>query len=327
MPFNFIVHARGTGKTFGTLQYAVDNHIPFIYMRRTQTALDLVNNNKKSPFKPLNEKLGYNIYPFPDGSGSAVFCEGGYNKKGKLIPRGEPYGISLALSTVASVRGVGMGDYDLLFYDEFIREQHEKPMNGEGAAFANAYETLNRNRELDGDPPMLCICAANSNDLGNPIFVYFGLVEEAIKLQKSGRDFILLQDRGVGLFIPHNSPISERKKDTALYRMARNSDFQGMALRNTFMIEGEDTINSANLSEYKPLVTVGVLTVYEHKSNNTYFVSFHKSGNPEVYKNERIELLRFKARYMWLWGAHMEKTVVFETYSAMKIFEEYYKIA
>ena len=98
-----------------------------------------------------------------------------------------------------------------------------------------------------------------------------------------------------------------------------------MALHNTFRIEGEQQIGSRNLQEYRPVLTVGVLTVYEHKSREEYYVSFHKSGSGESYTDERIELLRFKDKNMWLWGAHMDRAIIFETYSAMRLFEEYFK--
>lgn len=324
MPFVMIVGARGTGKTYGCLETLIEDETRFILMRRTQKTLDKINKPAFSPFNDLNKAHGWSIYPFAAGEGSASYMDGEYDERNKLIPGEKTYGISLALSTVATMRGVGLSDYEVLFYDEFIKEAHEKPIPNEGAAFANAYETINRNRELQGRPPLICVCAANSNDLGNPLFVYLGLVEEAIKLQKSDRDYTILPDRGVALFMPHKSPISEMKKDTALYKLTHNTSYGDMALRNTFLIEGEDTINSVNLREYKPLVSPGVLTVYEHRTQEGYFVSFHRSGSPERFREERIELLRFKNKYMWLWGEHMQKRVVFETYSAMKIFESYY---
>ena len=324
MPFNLIVHARGTGKTYGTLEMAIEDQIKFILMRRTEKTVKTIIKPAFSPFKELNSNQDLNMFAFPEGDGSALYRHGEYDDKGKLHASGDVLGMCVALSTIATMRGVGLSDYDLLFFDEFIKEDHEKPMMNEGAAFANAYETINRNRELQGWPALRCICAANSNDLGNPLFVYLGLTEQAIKLQQSGNDFAILKDRGVGLFIPHNSPISEKKKDTALYRLTQNTEYSDMALRNHFMIEGEDTINSVNLREYKPLVTAGVLTVYEHRTEPVYFVSFHKSGSPETYKAERIELLRFKNKYMWLWGEHMLRHIMFETYSSMKIFESYF---
>ena len=326
-PFNFLVGARGTGKTYGGFKTVIEDDIRFMWMRRTLSAAKKVNDINTCPINELNQKEGWNIHPFPEGDGLASFREGEYDDSGKLRPKGDMLGLSTALSTLATLRGVGLTNLDLWIYDEFIKEPHERPIPHEGEAFVNAYETINRNRELQGRAPLQFLGMANSNDLGNPIFVYLGLVEYAIKLQKSAQDYMLLPDRGIALFMPHRSPISEKKAGTALYRMTQNTDFRNMALKNAFYIEGEDTILSVNLQEYKPVVTVGALTVYEHKSKQEYFVSFHRSGTPDTYKAERIELLRFKNRYLWLWGEHMEKNILFETYSALKIFEEYFKTA
>lgn len=325
MTFNWIVGARGIGKTYGALKTCVEDHLSFVLMRRLQSVTDDINKPDFSPFIRLNADMGWNVQPFTAGKGSAMFAQAKAAEKGKIVPDGPPLGITTSLSTIAHMRGLGVDEYKILLYDEFIPEAHERPLRKEGEAFDNAYETLNRNRELEGRPPLIVLGLANSNDIGNPMFVHYGLVELAIKLQNSRSDFLLLKDRGIGLFMPKSSPISQRKADTALYRMTKGKEFRDMALRNAFMIEGADTIQSMDLHGYKPLVSVGVLTIYEARAGEGYYVSFHRSGNPPIYKAERIELLRFKNAWISLWRAHMNKLIYFETYSAMKIFEDYYK--
>ena len=49
--FNFLVGGRGIGKTYGALKYVVDNNIPFVFMRRTQTQLDVLMKDEYQPFK------------------------------------------------------------------------------------------------------------------------------------------------------------------------------------------------------------------------------------------------------------------------------------
>lgn len=324
MPFILLIGARGTGKTYGAAVDVIEERIPFVWMRRLQTATDEINKVDFSIYKTINRKLGWNVYPFKAGKYSAVYRDGEYNDKGKLVATSEPYGITTSLSTVAHLRGIDVQEAKILIYDEFIPEEHERPMRGEGAAYLNAYETINRNREFDGEPPLISLCMANSNDLGNPLMVEMELVEAAIKLQKSKREYMLLEDRGIALIMPKYSPISQRKASTALYKMTANQKFAGMALRNTFAIEGEAQIGSRDLKEYRPVLTVGSLTVYEHKSKEQYYVSHHHAGTAETYTDERIELLRFKDHNMWLWGAHMDRLVLFETYSAMRLLEEYF---
>ena len=87
----------------------------------------------------------------------------------------------------------------LWIFDEFIPERHERPIKNEGAAFLNAYETMNRNRELQGYKPIQTLCLANANDLGNPIFMELGLVSRAMRMQQTGKTMSLLRDRGIGI--------------------------------------------------------------------------------------------------------------------------------
>ena len=53
----FMVGARAIGKTFGALKYALDHGVKFIFMRRTQTQVDLIKSDDLSPFRAL-EQLG-----------------------------------------------------------------------------------------------------------------------------------------------------------------------------------------------------------------------------------------------------------------------------
>ena len=56
--FIFMVGARGIGKTFGFLKYLIDKQIKFIYMRRTQTQIDMIKSDELNPFKALRIELG-----------------------------------------------------------------------------------------------------------------------------------------------------------------------------------------------------------------------------------------------------------------------------
>ena len=52
-PFIFLIHGRGTGKTYGACKYVLDKGEKFVYLRRTQTEADLCSSAEFSPFKPL----------------------------------------------------------------------------------------------------------------------------------------------------------------------------------------------------------------------------------------------------------------------------------
>ena len=97
----------------------------------------------------------------------------------------------LALSTISNVRGFDATDRDVLIYDEFIPERHERPIKDEATAFFNAIETIQRNRELEGKDPLTVLCLANANELANPLFIELKLVKRAMALIRKGIEFEL----------------------------------------------------------------------------------------------------------------------------------------
>lgn len=313
LPFNFIVGGRGTGKTYTSLETIIEDNIKFIYMRRTQTQTDLINKPEFSPFKSLNRDFGWNI-----GSQSLSKYNAGYYQQqeqdGRMVCCGSPIGYSCALSTVSNMRGFDASDVDVLIYDEFIPEKHERPIKNEGAAFLNACETINRNRELSGRKPLQTICLANANDLANPIFMELRLVRKAEQMRRKKQEIYIDRERGIGLFILDKSPISSQKKTTALYRLTSGSNFERMSLDNDFSGEEIGRISSRPIAEYKPIVSVGEITIYEHKSKRSYYISTHKAGSPPTFGTGDAERARFIRMYRWVWDEYMENNIEFEEY-------------
>jgi len=313
LPFIFIVGGRGTGKTYGGLEYAVESDTKFIYMRRTQTQADLINKPDFSPFKSLNKDKNWKV-----GTTSISKYNSGFYRQeeidGGLQCYGSPLGYTCALSTISNMRGFDASDVELFVYDEFIPEKHERPIKEEGSAFFNSFETINRNRELKGEKPVQVLCCANAVYLANPIFMELGIVRKAVQMKRSKQELYINKERGLVVIILENSPISERKRETALYRLTRGTKFAGMSLDNDFSGEEVGRIKSKPLKEYKPLVSVGEITIYEHKSNRSYYVSTHKTGSPITFGPGDVERSRFRRMYTWIWDEYMDNNIEFEEY-------------
>lgn len=311
LPFNFVVGGRATGKTYTALKTQIEDDAVFMFMRRTQTQADLINKPEFSPFKPINADNGWNIGAQTITKYNSAFYEM-VEDGDKLVPQGKPKGYTCALSTISNMRGFDASDVVTLIYDEFIPERHERPLKNEGVAFLNAYETINRNRELKGAPPLQVIGLANANDLANPIFMELNLVRKAEQMRRRGQEVSIDRTRGVGLFLLNNSPISEKKQNTALYKLSRGSEFSEMSLNNNFTCEEAAIIKSRNLSEYKPVVAIGEICIYEHKSTGRLYVSTHTIGTPPYYSPGEIDRRRFQRQYGWVWFAYMSNNVDFE---------------
>lgn len=324
LPFNFIVGGRGTGKTYTALKEEYINDEMFMLMRRTQTQLDTIGRKDFSPFKTLNRDLGINVGIVQVSKYNGAFynmVEG--EKPGTCVPCGPPIGYTCALSTVANLRGFDAQDVQTLIYDEFIPEHHERPIKNEGRAFLNAYETINRNRELMGKKPLTVLALANANDLANPIFLELGIATKAEKMIKNGKEISIDERRGIGLFMLQNSPVSKEKRKTALYRLTENSDFMSMSIDNIFAHDTGSIITSSNLKQYKPVVAIGELCVYKHKANRHYYCSTHISGAPEFFGANDIERRRFAKAYSWLWLEYLSRNIVFESQLCEKLLTKY----
>lgn len=312
LPFIFITGGRATGKTYTTLDTVYREKIMFMFMRRLQSQVDIINKPQFSPFKPHNRNNGWKVTTAPISKYNGAFYNG-VEEDDKIVPAGAPIGYTCALSTVANLRGFDASDVDALIYDEFIPERHERPLKNEGQALLNAYETINRNRELTGRKPLQLIALANANDLANPIFLELGLVSKAEKMRREGKTVSIDESRGVGMFMLDDSPISRQKSGTALYKLTQNGDFSKMSLENDFVRNDSGRIISRKLSAYKPLVAVGEITIYQHRADHRFYVSSHFSGNPPRFGSGGVDRERFAKSFGWLWLENLCGTVEFES--------------
>lgn len=316
MPFNFIVGGRATGKTYGALLTAYRQNIRFILMRRTQTQCDLINKPEFNPYKAINTDIERNI---------TVKSISKYNSK--IIEETEEnekiIGYTCALSTISNMRGFDASDVSLLIYDEFIPEKHERSLKNEGTAFLNAYETINRNRELKGFDPVQVLCLANAFNIANPIFLELGLVGRCEKMKNSGQELYIDKERGILIVMLYKSKISKAKADTALYKLSSGS-YSEMALSNDFIYNSNDNIKSLPLTEYKLICTVGEISIYRHKSKRVYYISEHRTGSAPIYKSDEVNLMRYRKNHgIILYSAYMRNNITFENMLTKSLFELY----
>ena len=321
-PFNFITGGRGTGKTYSALKYAIENGIKFILLRRTQQQCDIINTPEFNIFRPLNAGEGWNIGSKKISKQNAAFYRMEEVDE-KEVASGEPLGYTAALSTLSNMRGFDASDVGLLIYDEFCPERHERLIKHEAEAFFNAVETINRNRELSGKPPITCLCLANSNDLANPIYVSLGILSTIDKMRSKGREVYENRERGLLVISLKNSPISERKSKTALYRLTEGSDFAGMAINNDYVSDVPSKIRHVPLAECRPIVTVGKITVYKHKNNSYLYISIHKSGVCPEFGTDETAIKRFRRAWGWIWEEYMSDRIIFEEYACEILLTKY----
>lgn len=315
VPFIFMIGARGIGKTFGAIDALYANKWQSIFLRRTQTQADEISVPTLSPVKPVCSWYGvdYKIESISKSLKGVTFGD-----------MEEPLMYSGALSTLHNLRGFDASETTHFFYDEFIPQPNEKPIQHEGEAFLNAYETMNRNRELKGLPPMQFVGMSNSNRLDNPLFMDLNMVTFCDKLFSKGYCFAIDENRGFAVINFEDSPISKRKNETALYKFSRGTDFAAMALDNEFR-DYRTPSKSYPLKALVPMANVGEITICRVKGVDKGFVIAHILKAPEKFNNDEKGLAYFYtsgfAKAFWL--LYLEENMEFESYYAESLFKKY----
>ena len=313
-PFNFICGGRGTGKTYDALRTARNKGIKFILLRRTQAQADLISKPEFSVFKPLNEDQGWNIIPERVSKYNSAFVENDVQ-----------IGYTVALSTLSNMRGFDASDVQIIIYDEFIPEKHERPIKNEADALWNAYETINRNRELKGVAPVQLLCLANANDITNPVFESLGLIRIADRMQKKGTEIWTDDKRGIQLIMLHRSPISRKKGQTVLYNLTEGSGFSRMSLDNSFNVDRQH-VRPRPLGEYTPVCGIGELFIYRHKSDPRLYCTTHKAGVfSRHFTTSDTDLLFYRRIFCHHWEMYIQNQIDFEDVLSEKLFLHFWE--
>lgn len=306
----FCVGGRGIGKTYSTIKWMLENNKKFILLRRTQNESDLQSNAMTSSLTKVLNACGVN-YKFARIS----------NKVGVVFIDDEPMIYLCALSTFASIRGVNFDAVDYIVFDEFIKEPHVKAIKAEGMALMNLYESVNRNRIIDGIEEVTLLCLANSMDIANDTFIQFDLVTIAESMIETGDEIYM--DGDILLIIAQNSPISKAKQDGVLYRNA-GEEYASMAIKNEFILNDFTYITKKNLRDYKVVLNVGDLYLYKHKAYGEYYVTFTKATTSKRYTTSNADLERFKRAEWRYYLKYLDGYIYFENYKACALFEKYY---
>ena len=315
-PFIVVMNGRGTGKTFGALQYVIERGVKFILMRRTQTQVELLRTDELSPFKAVNRANNWEITVSPINK----YVSGVYRPLDE--ERKELCGYILALSTFSNLRGFDASDVKLIIYDEFIPEPHDRPIKQEGQAFLNCYESINRNRELSGQVPLKVLLLSNTNTMYSPILESLGVLSTVEKMKRHNKEYSRYKNL-VSVYMPVASPISEAKRATVLYQIASNGDFVNMAIDNAFSTGDTEYIGSKPLNEYLPLVSCAGIIIHRHKSADSFYVTENNSGRID-YGQSKTEKIRFSTKYGYLYFKYIKGKITFQNFSCKMFFEWYF---
>lgn len=209
---NFIVGARGCGKTYGVKKWCVKNFIKkghkFIYLRRIkdeikgQDLLKFFDDIREDP-----ELKGHVLKVM----GTQFYCDG-------LV-----CGEAVNLSVQQSKKSVSYQDVYTIMYDEFIIEKgYQKYLPNEVIHLYNFMDTVFRHRE-----GCRCICLANSVRWSNPYFIFFKFVPMHTGIQVAKEGTVLL-------YIYTNEKYKEMRKESKFAKMIKDTMYEELAIENKF---------------------------------------------------------------------------------------------
>ncbi len=305
------IGGRGIGKTYSALRYVMKENICFMYLRRSQKELDICATQAGNPFKKLNSDYGYS-YEISGGDISTITqkeCEKSVLK-----------GYAGALSTFSNVRGADFSDVKIIIYDEFIAEKTNRcTIRNEWDALLNLIETVNRNRELEGEESVKIILLSNSTNIESDILAQSGLIPTIESMKRKSQKRMEDARRGIYLELCE-AGISEEKTFTALYKLAGNGEYAEHALKNEFSYDSNYDIKNVKLSEYVPICSYEGCTVFKHKSKCSYYIAQIKAQCPAFTKNNKG---LFKRNfYPALKEAELTSTLFYDSHLTKKIMRE-----
>lgn len=319
--FIVIIGKRQIGKTYNVLKLMLDEHKNFILLRGVKTELDMLKRNVNSPFEKIK---GYeNKIKFEsetEYTASIVRIDTGEDGDTKTT-----IGMAGALSSIGRIRGFNGDIYTDVVYDEFIPESHLLKVRHADDAFNNMYTTIAGNRELEGRPPLRVWLLANSNNLDNDILKALNITEVVERMSLRGEESRILKERGIMIILPDSEVITEKRKQTALYRaIGGNSKFAKMAYGNEFAYNDYTDVASKPLAEYKPIITAGTMIIHLHKAEKTlYITSLMKCKIPHVYTDTEYGRMTFCKDYPEIKAAYLRGRITFQSMSIKNYFLDF----
>ena len=320
-PFQAFVGGRGIGKTFSFTKGWIDRPNVFTaFMRRTLDELRLIADNSESDaniFYEIKQEYGeaydYEFKKQSEKSWNIMrknSAEMG-NENGNACR-----GIALPLSVIATMRGLSYSRVTDIALDEFITESHIKKIKNEGRAIINAYETICRNRELFGQPPVRFWAFANAFDIYNPLFVELGIVTDCERMIDRGQHDKYYPDRGLAVhLLEATEEFVEKKKKTAVMKLMQGTDYYNFALGNQFAFNDFSLIGYKNLKGMKPLVTLNGSTIFMNNGHFYYSYAVNKTVRSYDTRREQ-ERMAFNREYLYLLeDAYMDNRLTFESYA------------
>lgn len=233
---NFIIGARGIGKTYGYKKFCINRFLKhgeqFIYLKRYKTDV-----------KGVEQFFDTVSQDFPESS---------FKVKGReLYIDDKLAGWVMPLSSWQSVKSREFPNVCTILYDEFLLEKSSKQsyMQDEPKALLNFMDTVIRNRDN-----ARCICMSNAVSVVNPFFLYFNLIPNIDKRYNAYESIVVE--------IPDSVDFTEERKKTKFGKLIDGTDYGDFSLGNEFVNDSQVFIEKRSKeSKYQFSVVYNGMTI------------------------------------------------------------------
>ena len=277
--FIIIIGKRQVGKTYGVLKFMLDNDVRFIFSRRVQAEIDMLNKGVNSPFEKIEYWKDRILFKSESKYTSSILRIEEDETESRI-------GMGCALTTIGNIRGFNGDIYTDWVFDEFIPEEQLFKVRNECDTFLNAHTTINGNRELEGRPCLRTWLLSNSNNLRSGVLDALKITKDVERMSLKGEESIILKDRGIMIILPESRAIIDKRKQGGLYKAIGNeSKFARMAYENEFAYNDFSDVGTKPLKEYTALIQYGNIIIHLHKNDKTLYIT-HSYAARAKYKYE-----------------------------------------
>lgn len=331
----YVVYSRrGPGKTYSALKHSYINHIPIIYMKRTNDDVRFIcqkpeteNDIDPSPYAPLNRDHNYGIYGrlLDEGLGGFWHYEDG-------SATGLPAAYCLSLNAVKRVKGFEASRCDWILFDEFIPQKGERLNRKEGELLLDLYMTINRDRELRGKEAIKLVLFANAEEISTPITNELEIIDNLADLNASGKTHLWIPERGIMIHHITNEeiPLQDSQK-TGIYKAMEGTAWARKSFEGDFSSNDFSNVKPQSLKGYSGYIHVRhkLRDFYIYKNaSGKYYMCSSRTKCPFEYdlNRENEQKLFYYEHQIDLWNACIEERMKFQSYSMYDLIVNYTKL-
>lgn len=267
--FNFVVGARGGGKTYSCKELGINSFLKdkseFVYIRRYKTEM------KKSKPNFFNDIAKNYEHVKLDIKGNNAFIND------------EVAGHFITLSNAKIEKSVSYPNVKYIIFDEFILDKgHHHYLPDEVTAFLELYETIARLRDVK------VIFISNAVSINNPYFLYFGIdapYQKSIeKYYNINGNYINInkekkQYPDICVEFYENEEFVNVKNKTRFGELVKNTKYGDYAVNNKMLRDNNSFIEKKPQSKYIYTINIEGLDIGFWYDDGYYYVSNDLGSN------------------------------------------------